>query len=907
MWSIPARLRSLVRSVRRNDELDGDMEAEFRLHMAMRAEDLVRSGLTPAEAVRRARLEFGSTESFKDRGREARGLRWFDSLRFSVLDVKLGARMIVKHPGLTVIGTFAVAFAIAIGTAAFEIGTQVLFPTIPLPDGDAIVVLRNWNTESNGPVGASARDYMRWKSSAATITDAAAIVMRQRNVAWDRNGAEPIIVADVSASMFATTRVAALVGRTLLASDERPDAEPVIVIGYELWQNKLGGSQDVVGRVIRVSGTPTRIVGVMPRGYGFPRRHGLWRPLHLENFAEAMPAMTYAVGRLAPGRSLEEANSELGAIGASMATMFPETHRHLRAQVVSLPQAVWPIPAETSIVLGSVNLSLVVLIALVCGNVALLLFARAASRQTEIVVRSALGASRGRIITQLFVEAMVLCLLGAVVGLVASNLVLRWVWTVAEGQEGALPFWMGTSLSPTTVLYAIGLTLLAAAIAGIVPALRVTSDGVDARLRAMSSGGGGVQFSGVWTGIIVVQIALTVMFPFVTSFMRDDYVHQRDMPAGFAADQFLTAVLALDLADGAAAGADTLPAARAARLEARYRALAERLESEPGVIGVTYANRLPLMYHPPVRIEMDSGPVAQRSPDLPAGYPVGNASGDPRFFDAIGAPVIHGRSLTSADADQSTRAVVVNELFVTRVMGGHNPIGRRFRYMPSDESRSDPVPKSRPWHEIVGVVPNLAIDADRPFPGAARIYGATAPRNTGPLYLAIHVRGDPQRFTPRLRELALTVDPALRVADPQALPHVTDSEVQLLAFIYYSLAGVAVVALVLSLAGVYSVTAFAVAKRTREIGVRVALGASPGQIIVTVFKRASMQVALGIGVAALIMGTFVVADWEKPSWDAVGRVGIAIVLIAICCAAACIVPVRRALGIQPTEALKDDG
>jgi hypothetical protein len=484
--------------------------------------------------------------------------------------------------------------------------------------------------------------------------------------------------------------------------------------------------------------------------------------------------------------------------------------------------------------------------------------------------------------------------------------VLRWVWAVAEGQEGALPFWMGTSLSPTTVLYAMGLTLLAAAIAGIVPALRVTSGGVDARLRAMSSGGGGLQFSGVWTGIIVVQIALTVMFPFVTSFMRDDYVHQRDMPAGFAADQFLTAILALDLADGAAAGADTLPAARAARLEARYRALAERLESEPGVIGMTYANRLPLMYHPPVRIEMDSGPVAQRSPDLPAGYPVGNASGDPRLFDAIGAPVIRGRSLTSADAEHGTRAVVVNELFVTRVMGGHNPVGRRFRYLPSDESRAD-VPTPRPWYEIVGVVPNLGIDTDRPFPGAARIYGATPPRNVGPLYVAIHVRGDPQRFTPRLRELALMVDPALRVVDPQALPHVMDIEVRLLALIYYSLAGVAVVALVLSLASVYSVTAFAVAKRTREIGIRVALGASPRQIIVTVFKRASTQVALGIGVAALIMGAFIVADWEKPSWDAVGRVGIAVVLIAMCCMAACIVPVRRALGIQPTEALKDDG
>ena len=239
--------------------------------------------------------------------------------------------------------------------------------------------------------------------------------------------------------------------------------------------------------------------------------------------------------------------------------------------------------------LGAVNVFLVLLIALVCGNVALLLFARAASRQTEIVVRTALGASRGRLITQLFAEALVLCTVGAAVGLVASNLVLRWVWAIAEGQEGTLPFWMGTSLSPTTVLYAIGLTLFAAMIAGVVPALKVTSGGVDVRLRAMSSGGGGLQFGGVWTGIIVAQIALTATIPFVTSFLRDDYVQLRDTSAGLRRGGVSHGDLALDRADGAAAGADTMPAARAARLEARYRTLADRLESEPGVIGVTYA------------------------------------------------------------------------------------------------------------------------------------------------------------------------------------------------------------------------------------------------------------------------------------------------------------------------------
>ena len=451
MLSLPAILRSLLRGFRRSDALNDDMEAEFRLHMELRAEDLVRSGLTPAEAARRARLEFGSTDSFKDRGREARGLRMFDSLRFSLLDLKLGGRMLVKHPGLTVVGTIAVAFAVAVGTTAFEIGTQVVFPTIPLPNGDAIVVLRNWHVQANGPAGVSRRDYARWKSDVTTVTDIGAIMVQDRNVAVGAGAGESFTVADVTASMFAMTGVPALQGRTVLPADERADAEPVIVIGYEFWQNKLDGVADVVGRVIRVSGTPTRIVGVMPRGYAFPRRHGLWRPLHFEHLPEAIPRFTFVVGHLAPGRTLDEANRRVGGHrrgdgddvpGDAQVSPGAGDLAAARGMANAQPKRRWSS--------GSVNVFLVLLIALVCGNVALLLFARAASRQTEIVVRTALGASRGRLITQLFAEALVLCTVGAAVGLVASKLVLDWVWAIAEGQEGTLPFWMGTSLSPTT-------------------------------------------------------------------------------------------------------------------------------------------------------------------------------------------------------------------------------------------------------------------------------------------------------------------------------------------------------------------------------------------------------------------------------------------------------------------------
>jgi predicted permease len=546
------------------------------------------------------------------------------------------------------------------------------------------------------------------------------------------------------------------------------------------------------------------------------------------------------------------------------------------------------------VVLASINVFLVLLAALLCGNVAMLLFARAVGREPELLVRAALGASRGRIIMQLFAEALLLCAVGAAVGLMAAHFVLARAWTEFEWQAGPLPFWIDTSLSTTTILYAVGLTLFAAAIAGVVPALKVTSGGVGRRLRAASSGGGGLQFGGVWTVVIVAQIALTTMLPVPLIGVGADVT--RNTPAGFPAEAFLTATLAIDRFDGVAASGDTVPAVRAVRLEARYRALVDRLRQEPGVLDVTYADQMPLMRLAWKGIEMDPGPAAEHSERCVrcAAF----VSVDPRFFDVVGAPVISGRALTTADAEHRTRAVLVNAFFVDQVMGGRNPIGRRLRFSSTRE------PTAASWYHIVGVVPDLGVSDNKSDFGRPRIYQATLPKATGPLRLAIHVRGDPQRFAVRLRELAQATDPALRVIDPKPLPRLADSQS---AFWLELLVSFTAVTLMLSLAGVYAVTAFAVARRTREIGVRVALGAQPLHVLSTVFKRPLVQIALGIGVGAILALGLANNDLSDVHLDDFGNTAVFALSTILCCALACIVPTRRALRIQPTEALKDEG
>jgi putative ABC transport system permease protein len=893
MKTLFARVRSFWRGLRRPDQLWAEMGEEMSFHVEMEAERLRRErGLDPAEARRQAAVAFGGVEKYREAGRDARGLRWLGGL---TLDLKLGGRMLVKHPALTVIATIAVAFAIAVGTVGFEIARQALWPTIPLPDGNAIVALRNWNVADNAAVPASRRDYELWRDGLGTITDLGAVEVEERSVAVGAGPGQPETVANVTASTFALTRVPALMGRTLLEGDERGGAEEVVVVGYGFWKNKLGGAADAVGRVIRISGAPVTIVGVMPRGYGFPQRNEVWRPLHLERLPQASPSLRHVFGRLAPGRSREEATAQAAAIGARAATMFPETHENVRLQVLSLPDAVSDLPEAAALVLASINVFLVLLAALLCGNVAMLLFARAVSREREILVRTALGASRRRLIMQLFAEALVLCAVGAAVGLMVARFVLARTWTMIEEQSGPLPFWIDTSISPTTVLYAVGLTLFAATIAGVVPALKVVSGSTGDRLRAASSGGGGLQFGGVWTVVIVAQIALTTVLPVPLLGVGGDFA--RKTPAGFPAEAFLTATLEMDRFDGAAASGDTVPAVRAARLEERYRALADRLRQEPGVLGVTYADQMPVMRHWWGGIIMDPGPAAAHSERCVGGYCVGYVSADPRFFDVIGAPVIRGRALTTADAEHQTRAVLVNEFFVDQVMGGRNPIGRRLRFFASE-------PAAESWYEIVGVVPDLGVTDNGGDLGRARIFQPALPRETGPLRVAIHVRGDPQDFTVRLRELAHAIDPALRVIDPKPLPRLAET---VSGFWMALLIGFTGVTLMLSLAGVYAVTAFSVAKRTREIGVRVALGARPLQVLAAVFKRPLVQIALGIGVGAVLGLGVSNDDLSDASLADAGLVAVFALSAILCCALACVVPTRRALRIQPTEALKDVG
>lgn len=894
-----ARVRSLVRGTLRTRRVDAELQEEFRLHMEMRAADLVRAGMAPAEAVRKARAEFGSTEDHVEKVRRARGLAWFDELRFSWLDVKLGGRMLLRYPVLTLVGGFSMAFAIWVGAGTFEAIRQLVFPSIPLPESDRIVVLQNWDAAENRPEFRSTHDFVAWRGALESVEDLGAYRTVTRNLMITEGLAEPVFTAEMTAAGFRALRVPPLLGRTLVDADERADAPLVAVIGHDLWQSRFQGDSGVIGITVRITGTQATIVGVMPDGFAFPRTQELWAPLRIDvSGSERRQGMTIRIfGRLAPDATIEQAQTELTNLGRIAANDFPRTHEHLRPQLFTFAESVRAIsgPSEDLMLLMG-NVFVGMLLVLVCANVGLLMFARAATRETEIVVRSALGASRRRIVMQLFAEALVLGGVAAVVGLTAAEWGVRWGLELMRGEltdaSGNFSFWVDGKLSPLTFVYTVLLTLLAATIAGVLPGLKITRNLGD-RLKRATAGGGGTQFGGVWTAVIVLQLAVTMGFPVVTFFVRKDAVKIETRPLPFPVDQYLSVSLEMERFSPEP-GADTSVAAFQARYLAAAEKLEERLLAEPAVRGVTFAEYLPRQYHPNNQVEVDEGAVA---PHDERGHIVGSARVDPKYLDVLGVSMLSGRWFNSSEATPDSRVAVVNKAFVDRVMGGRNPIGRRIRYPWRASS-----PEALPWYEIIGVAPDMGTISGW---GPAGIYHPLDRKAFYPFHVAVHVRGDPNAFAPRLRAIATEADVTLRLAELMPLRDVVNAEVAFHAFWVRMTTIVSAIVLLLSLVAIYAVMSFAVSRRTREIGVRVALGATPGRIVRAVFAQPLRQLGLGLLAGTLLVAMLLGMTEGRPSANQFLVLGGYTALMTAVCLIACVVPTRRALGVEPTEALRD--
>ena len=689
----------------------------------------------------------------------------------SWLDFKLGFRMLIKYPGLTLVGVFAMSVGIAIAAGYFEFANDLINPTLPLEDGDRIVAIQNWDAAAASSERRSLHDFVTWRDELESVEDLGAFTALTRNVITEDGRAEPVRGSAISASAFRMARVPPLLGRPLVEADEQDGAIPVVVIGYDLWQARFGGDSGVVRRTVQLGSSKTTVVGVMPEGFLFPWQDNLWVPLrvNLLDYERLEGPAIVVFGRLAPGATLEEAQAELTAIGLRAAADFPDTNEHLLPRIMPYAKSLF----NDGVVLPiyGIQFFLVMILVVASVNVATLVFARTATREGEIAVRNALGASRGRIILQLFVEALVLASVAAIVGLAVASWGLRQGISLATAAQGPLPFWWNDSLAPATVIFVGILAFLSATIAGVVPALKVTGRRVQKGLQHVAIGGSGLRFGGLSTAVIVTQVAFSVGLLTLALSWGWDAFRGQATEVGFSAEEYLSVRLQMDRETPPSARAHAYQAEFSSRYGEVYEEVARRVAAEPGISAVTFANVVPGMPHPSRFVEVDG--VAPPGGSA-IGHPVRNAQVDPGFFDALNTPILSGRGFNSSDAESDRGVVIVNKSFVSQLLGDQNSIGRRVRFA----ARSDEEPG--PWYEIVGVVGDLWMHPEDPQ--AAGLYLPASPGKAYPVRMVVRVRPDPLSFAPRLRRITAAVDPTMRLDELMPLDEIVRLARKLLGF-----------------------------------------------------------------------------------------------------------------------------
>src|SRR5687767_3798566 len=595
----------------------------------------------------------------------------------SWLDWKLGARLLLKYPALTIIGGLSLAAAIAIGAVGIEVAGELLYRRLPFPEGGRVVRLETQDTAASRVEPRVLHDFAIWRRSLKTVAELGAARVSERNVLTGEGRVESLRVAEITASAFPLTRVPPLLGRPLQAADELPGAEPVVVLAYDVWQRQFLQDPAIVGRVVTMGRTARTVVGVMPARFGFPRNQQVWVPLPVQEAAPREGAAVQVFGRLADGASWQDAAAELDVVSARLAADQPTTHAQLRTRVRAFAGRTPGDPLRLEDL--AVHAIVLLLLGTVCANVATLIFARTAMRESEIVVRHALGASRARVIAQIVTEGLVLALGAAVVALVVAQTTVRYAWARATqivGDDG-LPFWVDLKLEPATVAYALLLALVAAVLIGLLPALKATGASIQRGLQGITSTGGTMKFGGIWSFIVGAQVACTLLFVPAAVGIYASSQQEQSTWAAFPTERYLTFRLRMD--DETLPGEPTAPGdgqigARRARA---FDALAGRLREEPGVTHVTVADRQLGAQPDWVALELEEGgaPAVRLTGNYEGGFAMVAVGAG--YHEAFDAGTIAGRGVRAADAGAPNRPVVINEAFMRAA--GRNPVGARVR------------------------------------------------------------------------------------------------------------------------------------------------------------------------------------------------------------------------------------
>jgi putative ABC transport system permease protein len=887
-----ARFRSLWQSLGHRARFESDLDEEMRSHMENRADDLMRSGLSRTEALRRARIEFGCAEAYQDRVRESRGVNWFESF---AQDLRFGARMLSKSPGFTIVAVLTLALGIGANTAVFSVVYAALLRTLPYAQPNRLMTLGEVRPQQDAAASpadswyASYPDYLDWARHTKTFQSLAGF---SRDGFVFRGDGEPRILFGVQTTpnFFSTLGVKPLLGRAFVAGEDVASGPKVAILSYNFWESQFDHDPNIIGRSIRLDANSVNIVGVLPRNFEFAPGHdaNLWVPFHLGQGMATRRNLRWmpVIGRLAPGVTSGQARTEMDAINARLATAYPKENAAIRVAMVPLSDRIVGQVRPLLLVLFSA-VGLVLLIA--CANVANLLTVRASGRRREFLIRAALGASRRRLASQLLAESMILAVAGGAFGfLIAQWGTAALIAAIPRALLDSMPFLRDAHVSPVVFGFLCAIALLTGIGFGLAPALQVSSQRAGDALKEESRGSAGATRTRLRDTLVVAEVAFSLVLLVGAGLMVRSLVALLNHNPGFDTRNLLT--FSVYLPD------NSYPKdADAIRFEKHFMDLVGAL---PGVVGIASNNALPLTGGgPTVRFVIEGQPAVTGHEEESNIREV-----SPGYCSLLRIPLRVGRFFNnSADSATTPLHVIVNEAWVKRYLPGTDPIGKRIKFTWSPTQK---------YRQIVGVVGNDA-DTSLDSPEEPILFLPFDQSTDSYINYAVRTAGNPAAAVGAIRAALREVDPKLFLIKPLAMDQIIaqSPSVFLRRYPSYLIGSFAGLALILATVGLSGLVSYSVSQRTRELGIRVALGAQTGDVMRLVLVQGVRLTLIGVGagiVAALLLAQLMRALlFGVTALNPLPYAGASLVL-AVVALAACYIPARRATRVDPMVALRHE-
>jgi putative ABC transport system permease protein len=872
---IKARLAALFRK----RELDADMDDEMRSHIEMRTQVNIEAGMNPEEARFAALRQFGWTESLKEDCREQRGVTWLENL---AQDIRYGARQLRKNPGFTAVAVLTLALGIGACTAMFSIVNGVMLRPWPYPDEDRLVTV--WTENRRQGANRQTSTYANvadWRKSAQTLQQLAIYDPMSLVLTLD----EPRRISGIlaSANLSAALRVQPLLGRAFTEEDASR-GEPVAILSHSAWLRHFGGAKDILGRSIQIDGRSLEIVGVTPEGFYFPDKNtDLWLPFVPPSANDGANARGVgalrAIARLAPNATIKQAQNEISTLAAALEREYP-ANRDLGVRLIPLAELIVGRDLRNALILLLAAVGAVLLIA--CSNVGNLMLARGLTRQREFAMRISLGATRGRLFGQLLVENLVLSVVAGGIGLLLASVT---VGTVRSLAPAGVPRLDEIAVDLRMLVFVLLLSLASVCFFGLLPALQCIRRDALSMLRNSSRDSSETRRSRrLRKALVISEFALAVMLFAGAGLLVRSFMNLMSVDPGYRTENLLVAPLRLPASRPTG---DTVPFATA---------LIERIQGLPGVTAVALSEEAMLGNRNARLIVADRGAFTEANP---LRVPLAADAVTPEYFRVMDVPLPSGRIFSGFDGTNAPPVAIINETLARQLWPAEDPVGRRFRLG---------LNVRLPWITVVG----LTADQRRQKldqPPIAQVFFPWAQNPSRGMNLIVRTAAEPAGIASALRGELKGIDPSVPIEAVTTVRQLLDRTVAPQRFHTRLLTVFAAIALALAGVGIFGLMHYSVARRTREIGIRTALGATAGRILKDVLaeglKLAALGVGIGIAGALMLFRTFSAMLYETSPADPGSLTGAAAVLILVA-ALACFLPARRASRVDPMVALRTE-